>query len=89
MHGAVWDELMGETDFSLPPDAPLTLVSYIGGGGLEAYIEPTAVGASLTEMPLFLTPEVYVRVPLEITYATAFEGMPEFWRGVLANSTSS
>jgi hypothetical protein len=35
-------------------------------------------------MPLFLTPEVYVSVPLEATYLAAWEGMPEYWRDVLS-----
>ena len=48
-------------------DATLTPASYIGGDGPEAFIEPTAVGSALLEMPLSLTPEVYVPVPLEST----------------------
>ena len=43
-----------------------------------------AVGDTLPEMPLFLTPEVYVPVPLEATYRAAWEGVPEFWRDVLS-----
>jgi hypothetical protein len=61
----------------------LTCVSSIGGAGAEAFIEPVAVGDPLPEMPLFLTPEVYVPVPLEATYQSAWEGMPAFWREVL------
>jgi hypothetical protein len=34
-------------------------------------------------MPLFLTAERYVNVPLERTYQTAYAGMPEFWREVI------
>jgi hypothetical protein len=37
-------------------------------------------------MPLFLTPDVYVDVPLEPTYQAAWEGMPAYWRDVLAAS---
>jgi len=33
----------------------------------KAYIEPAAVGRAMIEMPLFLTPEGYVNVPLEET----------------------
>ena len=56
--------------------------------GLEAFVEPTAVGTALIEMPLFLTLEVYVPVPLEATYQSAWEGMPAFWRGVVETSPS-
>lgn len=82
IHGAVWGEDRG-ADFALPEDKPLTCVSYVGGAGAEAYIEPVAVGDALPDMPLFLTPEVYVPVPLEMTYQSAWEGMPAYWRDVL------
>ena len=31
-------------------------------------------------MPLFLSPERYVDVPLEMTYGAAWRGMPQRWR---------
>lgn len=89
IHQAIWEELMGESDFPLPADAPLTLASYVGGDCPEAFVEPAAVGAALPEMPLFLRPEVYVRVPLDATYQSAWEGLPAFWRNVLENPASS
>jgi hypothetical protein len=41
------------------------------------------VGASLPEMPVLLTPDVYVPLPLEATYRSAWEAVPDFWREVL------
>lgn len=82
IHKAIWDEC-NDNDFALPPDKPLTLVSYIGGPFPEAFIEPTAVGIPLAEMPLFLTPDVYIPVPLEATYQSAWADVPAFWRDVL------
>jgi hypothetical protein len=82
IHPAVWGEDCGP-DYALPPDKPLTCVSYIGGASAEAFIELIGVGESLPEMPLFLTPEVYVSVPLEATYQSAWEAMPAYWRDVL------
>ena len=35
------------------------------------------------DLPLFLTPEAHVRVPLEATYRTAFDAVPRRWREVL------
>jgi hypothetical protein len=58
-------------------------VAYIGNPCPEAYLEPLAVGDRLPEMPLFLTPEEYVPVPLEATYQSAWEALPAFWRDVL------
>lgn len=83
IHGEVWGEDCPE-DYKLPDDKPLTCVAYIGGAGAEAFIELVGVGEPVPEMPLFLTPEVYVSVPLEATYQSAWEGMPAYWRDVLA-----
>jgi hypothetical protein len=85
---AIWDEI-GDNDFALPPDQPLTLGAYIGYPIPEAFIEPTAVGLALKEMPLFLSPEVYVPVPLEATYQAAWEAVPAYWRGVLTAPAAS
>jgi len=82
IHGAVWGEDCGP-DYAVTEEKPLTCVSYVGGAGAEAFVEPVAVGDPLPEMPLFLTPDVYIRVPLESTYQSAWEGMPAFWRDVL------
>ncbi|MGH7136145.1 MAG: DUF4058 family protein [Pirellulales bacterium] len=84
IHKAIWDEFM-DNDFSLPPDRRLTLAAYIGGIGTEAFVEPIAVGCVLPPMPLFLSPDVYVQVPLEDTYQSAWEAMPAFWRDVMEN----
>ena len=37
-------------------------------------------------MPLFLTPDRYVQVPLEATYQAAWQNVPEFWRDVLTGN---
>lgn len=86
IHKAVWDEV-SDDDFTLPANRRLTLVGYIGGRFPEAFIEPMAVGMSLPEMPLFLTADVYVPVPLETTYHSAWEAVPAYWREVLESAT--
>jgi hypothetical protein len=83
IHGAIWSEIT-ETDFHLPPDKPLTLASYVAGDEKRAFIEPVAVGDVLPEMPLYLTPQGYVRVPLEAAYRAAYDAVPQRWRDVLA-----
>jgi hypothetical protein len=82
IHKAIWDEVI-EGNYSLPPDRPLTLVSYIGGPLPEAFIKSVAVGSALPSMPVFLTTEDYVSLPLEATYQEAFRAVPAFWREVL------
>jgi hypothetical protein len=83
LHGILWEEL-GEPHYEPPADKPLTLVSYCAKSPITAYIEPTRVGLSLTEMPLFLTKTHYVRTPLEATYLQAWAGVPRRWQRVIA-----
>jgi hypothetical protein len=88
IHRVIWEE-GHEGDFPLPPDKPLTCVAYMGGPCLEVFLEPVAVGERLPEMPLFLTTESYVPVPLEATYQAAWEAVPSYWREVVSSSTVS
>lgn len=88
IHKARWDELI-ENDFALPQDKPLTLAAYRADQFPEYFVEPVAVGDTLPKMPLFLTPDIYVLVPLEATYRAAWEGFPSFWREVLENPPPS
>lgn len=82
IHGAVWAEFC-EDSFVLPANEPLTLATYSAGPRKRAYVEPTAVGRELIDMPLFLDPEGYVNVPLERTYQAAYRGVPRRWQRVL------
>lgn len=82
IHGAVWDRLLAG-DYEPPDDLSLTLVSYRVRNPITAYVEPIRVGSRLPDMPLFLTPEHYVPVPLESTYMQAWAGVPNRWRRVI------
>jgi hypothetical protein len=82
IHKAIWDEF-ADNEFTLPPDQPLTLAAYRADRWPEAFVEPTAVGLALAEMPVFLEVEHYVPLPLEPTYLAAWEAVPRFWRNVL------
>jgi len=83
IHAAIWEEIE-EGTFQPPVEQPLTLVAYECDLTTRAYIEPFAVGQALPDMPLFLIPNGCIMVPLEATYATAFDVMPRRWRKVLA-----
>jgi hypothetical protein len=87
IHRVIWEEGR-EGDFALPADAPLTCVAYMGGPCPEVFLEPVAVAGPLPEMPLFLTTETYVPVPLEATYQAAWEAVPAYWRDVLSAPVS-
>lgn len=84
IQGAIQERLNpDEPPYDLPAIEPLTLASYVGGAEVEAYVEHVRVGAILPDMPLFLSPDRYVNVPLEPTYKAAYVGMPAYWRNVL------
>jgi hypothetical protein len=74
IHGAIREAVDGE-GYDLPAEKPLTFVSYAAGQETKAYIEHLAIGDEVPEMPLFLTPHRYVRMPLVPSYAAAYRGM--------------
>ncbi len=82
LHAAIWSE-MTEYDFCLPDGKPLTAASYSCGVTRQAFVEAVAVGDELPVMPLFLQADRYVQVPLETTYQSAFDALPNRWREVL------
>jgi hypothetical protein len=82
IHRAIWGEGR-EGDFALPEEKPLTCVSYVGYPEIEGYLDPVAVGDRLPEMPLFLTSQIYVPLPLDATYQSAWEAVPSVWQEVL------
>jgi hypothetical protein len=81
IHRLIWEDR--DDEFAFSSAKPLTCASYIGDPVPEAFVEPIAIGDTLPEMPLFLTPEVYVNVALETTYQSAWAELPEVWRSVL------
>jgi hypothetical protein len=78
LHAAFWG---GKP--SVTPEQPLSLAAYRALEVPTAYFEPVAVGAVLPDMPLFLTPDYYVNVPLEPTYQAAYRGVPARWKRVI------
>jgi hypothetical protein len=74
LHALIWEQITGEEIASMERTAQLT--SYRASPPATAFVEPVERGAPLPEMPLFLTPEVYVNVPLETTYQAAWDGLP-------------
>ena len=82
IHGALLNEV-GTEDYVLTGASPLTAVAYVGGVVVEAFIAHFAVGEPLPPMPLFLTRENYVNVPLEAAYLAAWEDVPPQYQEVL------
>jgi hypothetical protein len=86
IHRVIWDEFL-DNDFTLPPGLPLTLAAYRADRWPEAFVEPIAVGSTLPEMPVFLSLDVYIPLPLEPTYQGAWEAVPAFWREALTTAS--
>jgi hypothetical protein len=83
IHPVIWSEFRDEK-YAPPAGKNLTLVAYEAGPTSRAYIQPAAVGDPLPDMPLFLAPGLTVNVPLEATYAAAFEGITRRTRDLLS-----
>ena len=85
IHGAIWEYLFGDCPRA-PSDRPLTLVSYRADPGPTAYVEPSAVGRLLPDMPLFLDADWYINVPIEETYMLTWDGFPGPWKEELSTA---
>ena len=83
IHEAIWGS---RTEPEVRPTSPhlLTVASYAAGVEERALVEPLAVGDRLPNIPLFLEPDLYIRVPLEETYMSAFQAVPQPWSNILA-----
>lgn len=82
IHGAILEELVDEP-FELPPDKPLTVVSYLAADVPVAYVEPVAVGDPLPSLPIFLSEDRYVSAPLESTYAETWRVFPSLLKKLI------
>jgi hypothetical protein len=85
IHGVVLNEI-GTDDYVLGSDRPLTVAAYVGGAVVKAFVAHFAVGEPIPPMPLFLTTENYIRVPLEAAYMAAWEDVPPQYQQALAAS---
>jgi hypothetical protein len=82
IHAALW-ELRTDESHGVTADEPLGLAAYRIDDVPRCYFERVAIGQSLPDMPVFLTPLHYVNVPLELTYMDSYNAMPERWKQVI------
>lgn len=82
MHDAVWRAFDPEQPpYDPPPGRPLTLAAYSADPPrADADVVGLAFGDVMPDMPLYLEPGGAVAVPLEATYAAAWDGTPDVWR---------
>jgi hypothetical protein len=86
IHGALLSEI-GMENYRLGKERPLTAVACTAGPVVEVFATHFAVGEPMPSMPLFLTSENYVHVPLEKTYMAAWEDVPSQYQEVLLAPT--
>jgi hypothetical protein len=75
VHKAIAAEL-SDVPFKLPAGKRRTVVSYRASDPVTAFVEPVAVGDKLPSIPLFLTDDLHVPVPLESTYTATWAVCP-------------
>lgn len=84
LHAKFWEDSFGvPTAPGVEPENPLGMAAYVSAMRPVAYFEPFAVGSTLIDMPIFLTEDRYINVPLERTYMEAWQGVPRRWREVI------
>ena len=82
MQGAVAERF--DIRYEPPPGEPLCCAAYRSAGeATTSFVEPLAVGAAPPTMPLFLTADRYVNLPLAASYAAAFSPTPAKFRRML------
>ena len=65
------------------PPRRRTVASYDSGGDTTVCVDPVTVGDLLPDVPLFLAPSWYVNIPLEATYRTSWEAVPQSIRDLV------
>jgi len=83
LHKLIWDEI-GDEAFEFPTGQDRLLASYQAGREKVASLEPLAIGDTMPDMPLFLTTETHIRIPLEATYRSTWESLPNELRNAVA-----
>ena len=70
-------------DYTPPAGKPLCVAGYRAGQNRRAYADPLGVGDPLPNVPLFLSPDRYVPLPLGPSYRRAKIVLGTFWADVL------
>jgi hypothetical protein len=90
IHARFWQDSFGDEKCpGVTAAQPLGVVAYCSDLSPTAYFEPFAVGDTLIDMPVFLTPDRYVNLPLAQTYDEAWRGVPGRWKQVVEGVSSS
>lgn len=79
IHAAFWEHV-SSTAHGVTEAQPFGVSAYRAAFPPTAYFEPVGLGEALPDMPLFLSEDHYIDVPLEQTYMAAWSDTGEPWR---------
>jgi hypothetical protein len=82
VHAALLNEISTK-DYTLGEQRRLTAAAYVGGTDVDCFVDHFAVGEPVPRMPLFLTRENYLYVPLEAAYLAAWDDVPPQYQAIL------
>jgi len=82
LSSAVWEAIGGQR-IAWPGGKPLSTSSFRVADLVHCYGESFAPGEPIPEMPLFYDPDWYINLPLDATYAAAYQGVPRRWTSVI------
>lgn len=90
LHAAFWDYAFGEPH-QAPASPRATMASYRADVDriATAYVQPVDLNSVLPDMPLFLTPDWYINLPLEETYMNAWAEFPDRWKRVVCGKAEA
>lgn len=83
---AVWEQLGGRR-IDWAAGKSLSAASFRVADRIRCYAEPFAADEPIPELPLFYDPDWYVNLPLDATYAAAYEGVPRRWKQVIERAS--
>jgi hypothetical protein len=93
LHAVIWDCMGGNVTDDV--EAATAALSYEAVPRdedfpqVQAHVQPLTLGQTVPDMPLFLDNGDYVMAPLQPTYDTAFDALPQRWQEVLAANRES
>jgi hypothetical protein len=64
-------------------DEPLSFISLRVSDHISGFVELGAVGRDVPTMPMFLSGERYVNLPLNDSYSQAWQGVPAPWKEIV------
>ncbi len=82
IHAVIWEQVQGIAH-GVTEDQPFGVSAYCAGASATGFFEPVGLGEQLPSMPLFLTDDFYVKIPLEQTYMSTWSRVPKRWRDVI------